>query len=343
MAMDPSIPSDRDREVLRALVETHVESGAAVGSRTLCQREGWTISPATVRNSLARLEDQGLVEQPHTSAGRVPTDRGYRRYVAQRMQDDGFGGDAEDRHLQEQLQQRLHEGHFEEILAQLASTLGDVSHQLGVVLAPKFERGVLQQLELVQLAEDKVLLVVTIRQGLVRSLVIKADSRTDREELETVSRSLNERLAGLTMAEIRSSVRQRLAVLPGLHTQLLQAVTDEIVGLTGPSGAELHVAGTRNICLKPEFNDPVQVAELMALVERRDELADWLGGRQGMMITIGHENVPAAMRMCSVVTVSYEVAGAYGVIGVIGPTRMPYGRVVNLVSCAAYQAAALAS
>jgi heat-inducible transcriptional repressor len=183
--------------------------------------------------------------------------------------------------------------------------------------------------------------VVTILEGLVRSLILQLDTRTSRDELHLLSRVLNERLSGLTLAEIRGSVRARLSELDQSHAPLLRAVTDEIEGLTVPNGTELYIAGTRNICLKPEFHDPAQVAELMDLVERRDELALWLSTRQGMVITIGRENASAAMRHCSVVTASYEVGGAHGVIGVIGPTRMPYGRVVNLVNCAAFQAAAL--
>ncbi len=341
--MNAKILTERESQVLHALVEAHVETGAPVGSRTLCRRSGLSISSATVRATLGRLEEKGLAEQRHTSAGRIPTDRGYRLYVAQRMRDGGFAEDTEDTRLAEALREHLQEGGFQEILAQLAHVLGDVSHQLGVVMAPCFEQGVLQRLELVGLEGGRILLLVTIRHGLVRSLVIKADAQTASRDLETVSRLLNERLAGLTLAEIRGSVQARLVELDRLAgPQLIQAVSRHIEDLTAPNGAELHVAGTHNICLKPEFHDPMQVAALMALVERRQELARLLGSRHGMVITIGRENRAAAMRMCSVVTSSYEVAGAHGVIGIIGPTRMPYGRLVNLVSAAADQAAALA-
>jgi heat-inducible transcriptional repressor len=333
----------RDREVLHALVEAHVDLGTPVGSRTLCARAGWRLSPATVRATLMRLEELGLVQQPHTSAGRVPTDRGYRLYVAQRLEAGGFGADAEDTRLREELERRLRDAHVEEILAQLAQALGEVSHQLGVVMAPRFERGVLQRLELVQLADNRILLIVMIRRGLTRSLVIPVDSQTGRAQTEAVSRRLNERLTGLTLAQIRGSVRERLLEPVGLQGRLLEAVTDQIEGLAAPRGAELHVGGASNICLQPEFSDPARMAALMGLVERRDALAHLLGSRQGMVITIGCEHSAAEMRLCAVITASYEARGASGVIGVIGPMRMPYGRVVNLVTCAAYRAAALVS
>ena len=346
MMMDPYRISERDSEVLHALVEAYVELGTPVGSHALCAREGWAVSSATVRAILGRLERMGLVRQPHTSAGRVPTDRGYRVYVAQRIQADGFNGreddDAQLSRAREELRSILRDGQVDEILAQLAQVVGEVSHQLGLVMAPRFDRGVLERLELVRLSPERILLVATIRRGLVRSLVIRVDSPTSREELEAVSRCLNERLAGLTLAQVRSTARERLREVDSFHGRLLEAMTDQIEEFAGPTGADLYVAGTRNICLKPEFHDPEQVAELMALVERRQELAHWLATRKGVVITIGHEHAAAAMHQCSVVTASFEVGGARGVIGVIGPTRMPYGHVVNLVSCAATQVAALA-
>jgi heat-inducible transcriptional repressor len=285
----------------------------------------------------------GLVHQPHTSAGRVPTDRGYRLYVAQRLEAGGFGADAEDTRLREELERRLRDGHVEEILGQLAQALGEVSQQLGVVMAPRFERGVLQRLELVLLADNRILLVVHIAGGLTRSLVVPVDTQAGRGQIEAVSRRLNERLAGRTLARIRGSVRERLCEPPGLQERLLTAVTDRIEGLAASQGTQLHVFGAHHICLQPEFADPTRMAALMGLVERRDELADLLGSRRGMVITIGCEHAAAEMRLCAVITASYQVRGADGVIGVIGPMRMPYGRVVNLVSCAASRAASLAN
>jgi heat-inducible transcriptional repressor len=223
----------------------------------------------------------------------------------------------------------------------LAKIVGDISQQLGLVMAPKFELGIFHKMELVQLTARRLLLVVTINQGLVKSLTLEVDSRVSREDLKKVSRLLNERLRGLTMAEIRRSVRQRLQSLEVGTPQLLRVVTEEIEGMTRPTGADLHVAGTSNICLQPEFRDPLKFAGLMDLVERKDTLTHLLREREGMVITIGEENIPQEMRVCSMVTASYEVKGMVGVLGVIGPTRMPYSRVVALVNYAASRAADL--
>jgi len=336
--MESSVLPERESLVLQALVEAYIDLGNPIASQTLCQREDWEVSSATIRNALARLERKGYVKQPHTSAGRIPTDKGYRFYVAQRMTEGGF---KEEEDLQEQLEARLQDGSYEEILGQLARSIGDISHQLGLVMSPRFEQGIFHKLELVYLAENRLLLVVTISQGLVKSLVIEVDSRVSQDDLEMMGRLLNERLHGLTMAEIRRSVRERVRSLRTGNPQLLRVVAAEIQGLAYPSGADLHVAGTGNICLQPEFHDPLKVAGLMELVEEKDVLAHLLSMREGVVITIGKENVPRAMQLCSMVTASYEVDGALGVIGVIGPTRMPYGRVVTLVNCAALRAAAL--
>jgi len=336
--MESSVLPERESLVLQALVEAYIDLGNPIASQTLCQREDWEVSSATIRNALARLERKGYVKQPHTSAGRIPTDKGYRFYVAQRMTEGGF---KEEEDLQFQLEARLQDGSYEEILGQLARSIGDISHQLGLVMSPRFEQGIFHQLELVYLAENRLLLVVTISQGLVKSLVIEVDSRVSQDDLEMMGRLLNERLHGLTMAEIRRSVRERVRSLRTGNPQLLRVVAAEIQGLAYPSGADLHVAGTGNICLQPEFHDPLKVAGLMELVEEKDVLAHLLSMREGVVITIGKENVPRAMQLCSMVTASYEVDGALGVIGVIGPTRMPYGRVVTLVNCAALRAAAL--
>lgn len=335
--------SKRERLILQALVKAYIAIGDPIGSRTLFRRENLGIAPATIRHILASLEEKGFVQQPHTSAGRVPTDRGYRFYVEESVVGDGdwqVDGEAE---LREQLDAKFQQENIDQILGQLAKILGDISQQLGLVMAPRFEQGIFHKLELIQLAEKRLLLVVTIRQGVVKSLVIEMDSNLSQRNLETMSRLLNERLNGLSMAEIRRSVRHRLRSLAAGNPQLLRVVAEEIEEMANPSGSGLYVAGTGNICLQPEFSDPLKVAGLMDLVEEKDRLAHILRDREGMVITIGKENRPRAMRLCSMVTASYEVNGARGVIGVIGPTRMPYGRVVSLVRHAAARAAGLVS
>ena len=339
--MERSALSGREGQVLQALVQAYVALGDPIGSSSLVSREGLDVSPATIRSTLAKLEEMGYVQQPHTSAGRVPTDKAYRFYVERCLGFDQLLADPHDENLRSLIEAKLQEGNVDAILGQLAKVVGDISSQLGLVLAPRFELGVFRQIELIRLTQRRLLLVVTIDQGLVRSLDIEVDSRVSRGDVNTVNRLLNERLHGLTMAEIRRSARERLRSIDVGNPQLLRVVAAEIEELSQPSPADLHVAGAANICLQPEFRDPHRVAGLMQLVENKNILTEMLQNRHGVVITIGEENSPVEMQVCSMVTASYEVNGMQGVLGVIGPTRMRYDRVMSLVNYAASRAADL--
>ena len=336
--------SKREIQVLLALVKVHVALGVPVGSQTLNQRENLGVSPATIRNTLASLEEKGYISQPHVSAGRIPSEKGYRFYVQRCMATTDAGLDEAEITLRQQLEAAQQEGDYEEILHQLARTIGDLSNQLGLVLAPRFNQGIFHKLELWRLGGRRLLLIVTIRGGLTKSLMVEVNCAVSQRDLEALSRLFNERLHGLTMAEIQHAVAVRMAGLGTVPRPVVEAVVRQIEGLATTRGADLHVSGTRNLCLKPEFDDPSEVAGLIELAEKKDTLAQLMSERRGVVITIGSEHRPQAMGRCSMVTASYEVAGAKGVVGVlgvIGPTRMPYRPLVNLVNCAASRAANL--
>ena len=336
--------SKREIQVLLTLVKVHVAHGVPVGSQTLIRHEDLGVSSATIRNTLACLEEKGYVSQPHVSAGRIPSEKGYRFYVQRCMVTSDDGLDEAEIALRQQLEAAQQEGNYEEILHQLARTIGDLSNQLGLVLAPRFNQGIFHKIELWRLGERRLLLIVTMRGGLTKSLMVEVNCAVLQRELEVLSRLFNERLHGLTMAEIQRVVEERMVELGPVSRPVVEAVVRQIEGLATTRGADLHISGTRNLCLKPEFDDPSEVAGLVDLVEKKDILAQLMSERRGVVITIGSEHRPRAMERCSMVTASYEVAGAkgvVGVIGVIGPTRMPYRPLVNLVNCAASRAANL--
>lgn len=329
--------------MLEALVRAYVDLGMPVGSRTILQREGFDCSPATVRTVLATLEEKGYVRQPHTSAGRLPTTKGYRHFVQDALARSPEPTGEEAAALRRQIESTLREVGVDEIHGQLAEILGDVSSQLGVVLAPSFASAVFQRVELVRLAEHRLLLVAAISRGPVRSLVIEVGSSVSQGDLSAVARLLNERLAGISMADVRAMVRERVRSAAIGNPQLLRVVVDEIEAMAPRTGEELHVAGTRNICVQPEFRDSLDVAGLLDLLEHKESLASLLSERQGIVVTIGEENRVQEMRLCSLVTASYDAHGSVGVIGIIGPTRMPYDRVLGLVHYAAARVAELES
>ncbi len=334
--------SDREEQVLAALVRAYVDTGAPVGSSTLLELERLDVSTSTIRKTLVSLEDKGFVQQLHTSAGRMPTDKAYRFYATHALGRVSSGGGTELGMLRRQIEVKMQQVSADEIHGQLAEIIGDVSMQLGLVLAPQFEQVRVDRLELVRLTEGRMLLVVALETGPVRSLVIEVGTTADAREVAGVSVRLNERLAGLMVWEVRATVRERIRELgAGFEPALLRAVIEEIATLTAPSKDTLHVAGARNICVQPEFRDASDVAGLFDLVEHREVLAGLLSDREGVVITIGDENERHELHLCGLVTASYQVHGAVGVVGVMGPTRMPYDRVVALVNYAAFRAADL--
>ena len=332
----------RERIVLEALVRAYVHLRIPVGSGTILRREGFEFSPATVRKTLSSLERKGYVHQPHTSAGRLPTDEGYRFFVNDGEAEMPEFSPEDLAALRRGLERTFQQGRADEIHGQLASILGDVTSQLGLALAPSFDQGVFEGLELVRLSSQRLLLVATLLHGPVESIVIEVNSDVSQSDMNAVCQLLNERLAGLTMLEIKATARERVGTPRVTNPQLLRVVLNEIESLMHPRGRDLFVAGARHIFEQPEFRDSSDVAGLVDLIERKDRLAHLLADREGVVVTIGEENEPTEMRQCSVVTASYEIHGAVGVLGVIGPTRMPYKRLVALLNYTASRTARFA-
>lgn len=327
--------SKRDRTVLQSLVQTYVVTAAPVGSRTICRRYHLGLSPATVRNTMMDLEEMGYLWQPHTSAGRVPTDKGYRFYVDTLMSLEELSQEEKDR-IRARVEALIKERGVEEILEQIAKVIADISLQLGVVLSPQFERGILHKIELVSLTERKFLLVLTIRSGLVKTMVMSVQSRIKPDEMAETARILNERLSGLTVGEIRRSIKDRMRSASRGASDLIRLFVEEAEELFDFATPEnLHVGGTTHMLDQPEFRELRNIAPLMELLEERAPILDLLEeriDRESPYITIGAENSPDPMQVCSLLTSRYRVGNVAGVIGIMGPTRMPYSRLVALVT-----------
>ncbi len=331
----------RENQVLDALVRAHVNSGLPIGSNTLSEEYELGVSPATIRATLSALEEKGCLQQPHTSAGRVPTERGYRHYVMQCMEGEVKSEKLSAQAFNSQLELQVSEGDIHDILSQIAHVIGDVSKQLGLVLSPRFHQTILSAVELVHLSQERLLLVVSLESGLVKSLLVECEGRFSRTDIQVVNRSLNERLCGLSLSEISDTVRQRMRSLLDRDSALLSSLVDEIETMSHSSESELYVAGARNLCLQPEFEESLQVAGLLDLAEKKDVLAQIMQDRRGVVVTIGEEHPLVPLQRCGIVTASYEVDGDVGVIGILGPTRMPYDLLLDLVKHAAMRASKL--
>lgn len=322
--------SQREKQILHNLITYYIQSADPVGSRVIANRFRMGLSSATIRNVLADLEELGLVEQPHASAGRVPTDLGYRVYVNCLLKPEGLT-EAEKEYIQGAI---LKEGRgINEILGQTCRVLGEITKQLGVTIAPRFEEGRFKRLELIPVAEGRIMVVVVVRSGLARSVIVEAETDIDESELRQVEQVLNERLAGLTLGEIRRTLAERLSDFQG-QGRLIQILVDSSDQIWRDKAAgRIQVAGLDRLMIQPEFSSREKVTELVRLLENGDVLGQFLSeaNEEGLVITIGKENKFVEIMNCSLVTSSYRVGRISGTIGIIGPTRMPYDRLASVV------------
>lgn len=324
--------TEREKGVLQALMNLYVATAEPVGSKAIAARYRLGVSPATIRNTLKDLEERGLIQKPHTSAGRIPTDKGYRTYVDNLLRPEGLT-ESEEKKIQEEMM--VDYGKVEELMEQTSRVLGDISKQLGVTLAPRFDQGILTNIDLIPVAEKKLLVVLAIKSGLVRSILLEADSSLETLALDRTKSILNERLCGLTLGQIRNSINERLKETSIGDPRLIKLFLDSSANLLNFDLTEqLHLGGTTNIVHQPEFKDMEKLSSFIELIEQKKILAELLatkGIREGITITIGKEIDRGEMQSCSLVTSDYGSGDVKGIIGIIGPKRMRYSKLVSLV------------
>jgi heat-inducible transcriptional repressor len=328
--------TDRERQVLDAVIQTYVETAQPAGSRELAKRFQLGVSPATIRNTMSDLEDKGFLYHPHTSAGRIPTDVAYRVYVDALLPRATFTVQERER-----LAAQISSGPstaMEAILRRAAQSLGVITQELGVALGPRFDQSRLERIELVRLASDRVLVVLTLQGGAVRTIFVEAKGQVADAAISEVTRVLNERLSGLTLLEVRSSLGQRLRDSATDATELLNIFIEEgeqLLDAAFPDADEVVLGQASVLAEQPEFSDASSMRRLMALTDTRHYLAGLLrkrSGTAGVSITIGNEHDDPALEPFTLVTAQYHAGALNGVIGVIGPTRMPYDKVISLVT-----------
>lgn len=330
--------TERERRVLEAVIQSYVETAEPAGSRTLSKRFGLGVSPATIRNTMSDLEEKGYLFHPHTSAGRVPTDSAYRLYVDSLMRR-RVTPRAETDRITEHLAGSGASA-IEAILRRAAQSLSIVSHELGVALGPRLEGAVLRRLELMRVSHERLLLVLTLHGGAVRTIFVEVAGQVAESALAEVMLVLNERLAGLTLREIRATLGERLRDTSTTSdaTELLNVFVQEgetLFDLPVSNEDDGVVLGQASVLAEqPEFASGDGMRRLLELTETRAHLAALLRGRSsspGISITIGNEHGDPRLDDFTIVTAEYRVGALSGVIGVIGPTRMPYEKVIALV------------
>jgi len=330
----PATPfDDRRREVLRTLIQLHVETGEPVGSESLSRAFGRALSPASLRSIMADLEALGYLDHPHTSAGRVPTDEGYRVYVDTLMGRSALApGEA-----QAIAELRQGEVSTEQTLARASQLLSRLSRSVGFVLAPDIARTSFRHIDLVPLGYPRVLVVMVSANGIVTHKVVDVEERLEPAELQECANYLNAHFSGMPLAEIRSRLVEMMTEEKALYDSLLQrviALGERAFAVADP-GPGVYLDGASNMLQQPEFEDLERMRALFRTFEEKGRLVRILNAciaGDGIRVLIGHENPDPELQDLSLVTATCRVEGEPGLgLGVLGSTRMQYAHVVSLV------------
>lgn len=334
--------SEREKEVLGLIIQHFILTANPIGSRFIAKHSDLGLSDATIRNVMADLEELGYITHPHTSAGRLPTDKGYRVYVDSIMYIKTLS-QPERLKIDREIEQ-LVSSNFEsaDLLRESSRILGKLSKQLGVVLSPKLSAGVFERLEIVALSASKIMVIISIRSGFVKTIMVEVKTEVPRQKIEQLVSVLNERLAGLTLEQVRQTFPERVADYKD-ETGLVRVFIDSAERLfdDGPQTERLHISGTENIIIQPEFDTPdrlrgiVELIEneniIVHLIEEAQESVQAKANKDGVKVIIGKENRDSKINDCSIVTAQYCVGDVMGTVGLIGPTRMDYAKAVRVI------------
>jgi heat-inducible transcriptional repressor len=320
-------------KILHAIIQTYLETGEPVGSRTISKYTDLNLSSATIRNEMSDLEELGYILQPYTSAGRIPSDKGYRLYVDTMMQEKVQEVDD----MREQLEEKA--DRIETLLQQVAKLLAVNTNYTTMVTKPKYKHKTLKFIQLTDVDENQLLAVVVIEGNIVKNKFIQLDNMPDKETILKLNIVLNTFLQGLDLTEINMAVLQKIKEQSGEYGPMISLILDAIAeAVAEEDDFEIYTSGTTNILKYPELGDREKAAKLLETFEEKSQLTELIqdlssqeeGREHGIQVYIGEEAPLSAMQNCSMVTATYEIEeGVYGKIGIVGPKRMDYKKVVS--------------
>lgn len=326
--------NERSLSILDAIVEGHIASGEPMGSRTIAKRQKLQLSPATVRNVMADLEEMGYLISPHTSAGRIPTDKGYRFYVDTLLQVRNLSLDERNR-----IESQCKSGNLrtKEILQQAGRILSNMSNHTGIVLAPRFVSSVFRHIEFVPLSQGRLLVIFVSKSGVVQNKIIELDgAMPTMQELQHITNYLNKELSGLTIQEVRTKIVEQMKEEKVLYDKMVRGAlnfSQEV--FRDDIEDDVIIEGAANIFNQPEFSDRDSMKRLFNAFEQKSNLIHLLDKSQqaqGIQIYIGSQSEYQEFEGCSLITANYTNGKqSLGSLGVIGPSRMEYSQVVAVV------------
>ena len=322
---------ERKVKILNAIIKNYLETGEPVGSRTISKYTDLNLSSATIRNEMSDLEDLGYIVQPHTSAGRIPSDKGYRFYVNNLIAEK----DKEVADMQEWMIEKTEK--MESLLKNVAKTLANNTQYATLVSAPSVVSNRLKFVQLSAVDEHQVLSVVVMDGNIVKNKIITVDKPLDNETMLKLNMLLNTNLNGLTVNEINLALITKLKEQAGIHDEIIAQVLDTVAEtITEGDDLQVYTSGATNIFKYPELADSKKASELLTTFEEKQSLMELLNDstdgndNTGIQVYIGDESPISTMKDCSILTATYELGdGVKGTIGIVGPKRMDYENVVD--------------
>jgi heat-inducible transcriptional repressor len=322
---------DRKWKILHAIIRTYLETGEPVGSRTISKYTDLNLSSATIRNEMSDLEELGYIIQPHTSAGRIPSDKGYRLYVDTLMEDK----EQEVQSMKEILIEKADK--MELLLQQVAKMLAQNTNYATMVTTPQYRHRKVKFVQLSEVDEEQILLVIVLEGNIAKNKFITSTQIIEKEMILKLNILLNTFLQGLDITDINLSVIQKMKEQAGAYGSLVSDILDAVAEAINEEDAlEIYTSGATNILKYPELSDTQKASELLYAFEEKKLLTDLITDKRedkenrGIQVYIGDETPVESMKDCSVVTATYEIEeGVYGKVGIIGPKRMDYERVVG--------------
>lgn len=321
---------ERKLKILQAIIQNYMETGEPVGSRTISKYTDLNLSSATIRNEMSDLEDMGYIIQPHTSAGRIPSDRGYRLYVDMML----AKKDREVEDIKELFVEKTDK--IENVLKHVAKLLADNTNYTTVVSKPKYQHKKVKFTQLNQISETQILVIIVIEGNVVKNKFIDLPESIDSETILQINFLINTALDGLDLLEMNMALVHKMKEQAGQYADVVGMILDAIVAAVAEEDEyRMITSGATNILKYPELSDKERATKLLSTLEEKDTLNEWIS--QGaddeehrIQVYIGDESPVEAMKDCSVVTATYRIEdGVYGKIGVVGPKRMDYEKVVT--------------
>lgn len=328
--------SEREKSILRYVIHQFILTANPVGSRNISKKYNIGLSPATIRNIMSDLEDSGFLGHPHTSAGRVPTDKGYRFYVDSLM-DIPRLGTTEKRKIDNGIEKGTSE--TDELLKVTSLILSDITNQLACITYPRFDSAVLEKIQILQLSSTRLLVVISVLSGIVKTITLELDVEINFDKVSAVERILNEKLSGLKFSEIRDTFEERVKnYLTDDYKPIIRLFIDSADKLFKDIKVDDKsvVTGARNILKQPEFEDHGNLQGIIELIENKEIVVHIMDRKiysinDDVQILIGSENEEEKLSDYSMVTKEYKFGEVHGTVGIVGPKRMEYSKVVASV------------